>query len=358
MPKKKNFFKSNINWIIPSILLIIVIIIIGLFVAGVIKLPQSTLTTVTDTTIIEKLNNPTNIPGVSCSLSVTPGVITAGDLITGKIKAEKNTFCEVFGKHEDGEWLKFAEGTTDSLGNLQATDNFWVDGDFTFKAVCGDCVTNDASVKVNTAEDVICTDTDDGKNKYKPGITTIDGIPYMDACSLDNTKVTEFWCNGDVLGQEDINCEIGETCVQTRSGGHCQVDDSGYSEGDTISSDSGSGILPQGGQSWDLSMGELSVGGNCGVKALISTSWNYVNEEACMGVAGLEGVSWIFSDSVSVKYSRLDQVPVAMGVPTACNLEYDGVTPFELTMLKKFNYPDCDITFNWEVDLVACNCFQ
>jgi len=346
MVKKKN---NKTNWIIG-------IAIVAFLYGG----SQGWFGTTTTTTIVGDTINrleqaPIQLAEETCSLSISPSTIISGQLVTGNIQASPRVFCETYAKHE-GVWAKVWEGNTDINGRVTDSENIFVTGDFIFKSICGQCTTNEASLTINPSIDSDCTDSD-GIDKYTPGHVTSDGVRYYDKC--DDTgaaMVTEYYCNGLEVATRDIMCEPGEFCIATRSGGYCELPSTGYDDGDVISSNGGSGILPQGGQSWDIDMGDLSLGGNCGIQALISTSWNYVNEEACMGLPGMEGVSWMFSDSVSVKYSRLDAVPVAMGFPTACNLVYDGITPFKLVMLKKFNYPNCDITYNWDIDLVACNC--
>ena len=325
------------------ILIIVIALILGLYFLlksrgfALFSLSQS---------IINQLDNEKD---GSCSLVISPSQINLGDSVTGTIKADSDTDCITFAKQQGtSDWKIIYEGTTDSSGELSDTAFINIEGTFDFRAICKSCVTNRDTLIVTSS----CTETDSGNDKDTPGITTVSGVSYMDLCLPVGQAVTEYYCSGDALAHDNIACDLGQICVDTRSGGYCE-DAPTYNNGDLVGSDSGSGSTSNTDNVFEINLGDLGVG-NCQLEATISTSWDYGNE-FCQGLQGMEGVKWDFYDSNSLEYSRIDAVPVGLGVVTRCGLEYDG-TPFRLEMSKTMGLPDCLIDYEWEVRIVACDC--
>ena len=61
-----------------------------------------------------------------------------------------------------------------------------------------------------------CTETDNGKDLFDAGVTTVAGVDYVDRCVGDNI-VREYYCYGDDVWTDDLPCPSNYTC----SGGRC-----------------------------------------------------------------------------------------------------------------------------------------
>lgn len=346
--EKKNWFAENIFNII---FLIIIILLLGsgywAYSEGYFPLKQSVLATEEQEEFLNKN------PDTECRLTISPSSINYGDEVTGLIWTRTpNTFCEVFGKMEgDDTWIKVSEGTTDIDGNLANTEEFFLEGDFTFAGICRDCRTNDDELHVNPEIIMDCTDSD-GINKMTPGWVIEDGIYYYDSCVDD--VVTEYYCDGDGVQTRILPCDIGYECVFTRSGAFCDSIPT-WSDGDVVGSNSGNSVTSAPFNSFEIDLSNDFVpGGNCGLMATITAGWTYGNQN-CQGLQGSEGVSWIFYDSDSPEWSRVDTQPTYLGSATECILDYDG-TPFRLTMEKILGLPECEIDYEWEINVIACGC--
>lgn len=167
----------------------------------------------------------------TCTASISPSTITAGNLVSGTVQDGSNTFCEVYGKMVGTtEWRKIAEGTTNSAGSITFTDTFSVVGTFYFRAICGDCLTNQVTLIVNAgAPEPTCTDTD-GINKLTPGFVNSGGY-YYDDCA-GNWAVKEYYCNGNTVAERVIACDAGYICFETRGGDYCKLTESIPPSGD------------------------------------------------------------------------------------------------------------------------------
>lgn len=362
--ERKSYSKSNgpvnINAMWMFITIFGIFIIAGAVFYGGSQGWFRSLSVVNNEEIVSYLDGEVGIQD-SCSLSLNPSFIYVGESVTGSLNDGINSFCQVFAS-EGVEWTKVYEGYTDNNGYLEATRQINTAGNYVFRAICDlnnnnridvdDCLSNPADLVVSPLADETCTETDGGNNIYIPGITSFLGVSYMDSCLPEGQAVQEFYCN-DGVKENNVACALGEVCVQTRSGAYCEASLPPLSDGDLISSTSGSGTSSETSNSFEIDLGDLESG-NCGLQATISTSWDY-ESGSCEGLQGMEGVQWDFFDSIKLKYSRVDTNPIGLGVVTDCDLVYDG-TPFKLMMSKLMGLPDCELSYEWEVRILACNC--
>lgn len=325
-----------------KLILAITIIAVALIVA-----PNLDFSTTVNQEIIEQLE--TEADG-TCSLSLSKNVINSGDIITGNIKDGADTLCSIYGNLDNTGWKNIGEGTTNALGKLSITDTLNIPGTFEFRAICGSCVTNIANLVVNPITTIDCTDSD-AISKMTAGWVIADGVYYYDSC-VDNV-VTEYYCDNGVQTR-DLPCDAGYECVFTRSGAYCDLIPT-WSDGDVVGSDSGNSVTSLPHNTFEIDLSENFVpGGTCGLMATISAGWTYGNQN-CQGVQGSEGIIWTFHDSDSIEWSRVDTSPTYLGHSTDCILDYDG-TPFKLTMEKILGMPECEIDYEYEVQVLACNC--
>ena len=293
-----------------------------------------------------------------CKLEITPTSIDYGDSVTGIIWTKyPNTLCEIFGKLGDGDWLRINEGTTDIDGTLIITEDWFMAGDFTFAALCGDCRTNDAILHVDSEIIIDCTDTD-GIDEMVPGHVTHDGLSYYDECA-GNWAVIEYFCNEGV-DSKLIACDPGYICTATRSGDYCRSTAPTWENGDVVGSGSGSGSSSTSYNIFEIILSDdFNMDGTCGLMATIDAGWTYTNEnQNCQGIQGSEGIHWMFYDSDSLEWERIDPNPTYLGASTECVLDWDGQTPFHLEMNKLLNIPECVIDYEYNVRVIVCNCQQ
>lgn len=300
-----------------------------------------------------QLNSPPSTTE-TCSVSISPSVITAGDSVTGTLLASPRVFCETYAKY-GGVWAKVWEGNTDINGRVSATETMNLVGDYIFKAICGSCITNEATLVVNpTAASPDCTDTD-GKNKMTPGHVTYDGVSYYDDCA-GNWAVKEFWCNGDILTESIIACDPGYICTETRSGDYCGSTDYGYEVGDVIGTGSvGNDIFGVGGQSNLVDLSGTESLGDCYLGIKINTDWGYITPNECNGIIGPQVLEWLFYDSNGLRWSRVDTTPVALGVDI-CPASWDGQSPWSITATTLHPYANCDIGYDLDWEVYVCEC--
>lgn len=350
---------NQTNWT-PIIMIVFVIAFIVLAQKGFFK-PQTVVQL--NQTIIEKLENPVNLPGVSCSLSLDKRTIIAGDLVTATITDGKNTYCEGYGKMVGtNDWRRVEEGYTDITGRAVYSENFYVVGDFIWAAICdsngngfldtNDCVTNYAYLTVNPAPVGDCTDSD-GKNKMTPGYVTDSGLYYYDNC--EGNSVREYGCLDGHVTNWLLPCDLGYICYETRGGDYCKLDE-GYEVGDIIGGHSDSGTMPSsGGLGYEFhDLLGVTLGGTHHLGARISTNWDYVDQSKCYGYVIQEGLEWIFMDSDSVEWQVIDNTPQSHSV-TLCPLNWDGSNLWYLEFFRTQNIPGCDITYEWEVEIYVCD---
>lgn len=110
--------------------------------------------------IIIELNNPPTTTE-TCTLSITPQAVFTGDSVTGIIQDGVNRRCNVYARATEPyspEWRLIFSGTTDNTGRLSSTQNIELIGEFTFKALCGSCGTNEATLYVNPLPTQTCSE--------------------------------------------------------------------------------------------------------------------------------------------------------------------------------------------------------
>lgn len=368
MTKKKNKKRGKSkSFNINSIFSIIIILLLAALVYGLYtgKL-QTVVNNVVNRDIISALKDPTITTG--CSLDINPNIINSGDLLSGTLKDGANTYCEIWGYMEgDDVWRKLFEVNLGPDGEVTYSEDFFVIGVFHLRALCDtngdgklsilDCVTPEEVVTVlNSTSD--CVDSDGGKIYNLPGHVTYASLGYYDDC-LSTSTLKEYYCEGDIVKNIDHVCTSGETCVDTRSGGYCTDDSSdGHSVGDEFSGSEGGGTLSGGdGNSDYIYMGDIEVvpGGDCTLGAKIHTTWTMTG--TCdIEIGGFEqGLEWIFSDSSGIKWSYADAFPQTHDVDL-CPLDYDGVTPWKISMYPMYDLPDCVIDYDWKVTPYICEC--
>jgi hypothetical protein len=340
--KKK---KSTPRWISS---LIVILIIIALLIGAFFVLKSMGFElfnfniTLNNQTLINQLNND---PSGSCYLTISPTTILLGGEITGTINADANTECLVFAKQVGtDDWTTIYAGTTNENGVLYDSTNVDVLGTFDFRAVCGNCITNKDNLIVTGSD---CSETDGGRDKDVPGITTSDGTSYMDICLDVGEAVTEYYCSGSTFAHENIACDLGQICVDTRSGGHCQ--DSLPDVGDIIDSVSDSGNQnANGGSSNSITLDGWTPGGNYVLGARIHRSWSIPDPECQMPQQ--YPVTWTFFDSNGIAWLSDDYNPIASAVEI-CPVAYHPDSPWALDI---WNGLDCAIDYEWEVEAYIC----
>ncbi len=187
----------------------IAIVIAAIILSQTLKQSSDKTTIITNTTIIEILKYAPSTG--SCSASVTPTTIYVGEVVTGTVTNGANTRCEVYlGVGDD--WVLFGEGTTNNLGFLTMTGNPTAPGIFTFRAICGSCVTNIVTLTVNAMP---AGPDNDG-----------DGIPD----SIDPDDDNDGWSDTDeiVAGTNPFDPTSHPTTITTCDG-YCKV--SGFTVG-------------------------------------------------------------------------------------------------------------------------------
>lgn len=292
MAKKKN---NNIKfWVIA------VLILIALYGAsqGWFK---GMFTTINQETINQLETSPQQT-GEECSITFSKSTVNVGDSVTGTIKDGKNTQCAIYYKYEGNPWTFWTFVTTDSSGYYRITRTITpgsATGNYYFAAICGDCVTNQETLRVNPALTTTTTTI--------PTTTTTTTIP-------------------------------------------------GYDIGDVVGGSSGVGSLPAGVNevSWIFDLSDVPVGGPYRLGAKIHTEWDYVDMQSCYHTAyGYEGVEWNFYDSDSWVWGAMDTSPQVHDVDL-CPLDWDGVNNWKLEMFKMYNMPNCELTYGYSVEIYVC----
>ncbi len=338
--------KSKINWVVW---VLIAILLYG-GSQGWFKKEGDVFNTVNNQDILNQLEQPQTETEV-CTLTIAPGVTTAGDTVRGTIRASPRVFCETYVKYL-GVWQKVWAGNTDITGAVSDTEEIHLIGDFIFKSICGTCITNDALLTVNPSPDAPrCVDSD-GEDRFTFGhvedTELMIGTP--DEC-LDGDTVIEQTCPGpDLFASVLLDCPTTHECT----GGRC-VEKSGV--GDVVGGSSGSGTLPSGdgGASWDLDLSSVETGGPCRLGARIYTNWNYVDADSCFGFVAQEGIEWNFFDSAGLQWQAIDATPQAHSVDL-CPLSWNGMDGWILEMWRMWDVPNCEIEYTYDVEVYLCEC--
>jgi hypothetical protein len=205
-----------------------------------------------------------------------------------------------------------------------------------------------------------CIDSD-GDDKDTPGHVTF-GDVYTDKCLDVGQAVTEYICLNGAVSSKNYACDLGETCIQSRSGGYCKASTPVWHPGDVVFQGSGSGTISGadiGFAELDLSDYGISAGGTCRLGAQIQTDWNYVNPE-CTGLQGMEALKWEFYDSLGLEYTRIDPAPMSLNVDINPSnghiLEWDSINHWRGIVRKTLNLPNCIINDNWSIKIYIYDC--
>lgn len=111
-------------------------------------------TYITNETTINLLENKQNVVG-TCSLSANPTTTTLGGVVNGEIRDGAVKDCNVYYKHNGGQWTFHATVKTNIDGVYSGQQLIPDIGNYEFKAVCGDCVTNSVVITA-TAQSRTC----------------------------------------------------------------------------------------------------------------------------------------------------------------------------------------------------------
>lgn len=334
-----------------------IFIAIAIVIAAVIIAPnlKFNFTTINPETI----NNLNTAPTGQCSASLSQTTITAGQSVTGTINNGANTYCEVYGT--DGtSWRVVGTGTTNSQGILSITETISTAGAYTFRAICGTCITNPVTLTVNSLTEP-CVDSD-GDDRDTPGHVTYAGEMYYDKCLDVGEAVTEYICDGGHAAAKNWACDYGEECIQTRSGGYCRKRTPTYNVGDIVYDSGNLGFdFPAGtvGMSHPIDLGSLPATtelGGCKLQARISTEWGYITPSLCSGLQGNEGMRFSFYDSSGKVWERIDTTPVALSSLTKCGLLWDRQNMWSFQANKLLNLPQCAIGLDYKIAIVICEC--
>ncbi len=339
--------KKQTDWTTIILVGIIILLAVGIKQGWI---NRTVYTNVTNQETLNKLDS--DQLESQCVITLSPSTITAGDLVTASISDGANTVCEIFAKSNLVPWIKIGELKTESDGKKEINSVFNYTGTFQFRAICGDCVTNIVNLKSNPSSP--CVDSD-GRDRYAVGHVTYSFDTFYDRCLDVGAAVTEYTCVNGLVYSENLMCDYGEECIQTRSGGHCVDLVHEWSPGDTVWEGTGSasviGNAPQI-SNIDLSDYGIETGGTCRLGVQFQTSWSYANNK-CTGIPGMQGVKWDFYDSNGLAYSRVDSAPVSLGVdlhPETHVLEWDPQTLWVASMQPfPFPFPECSITYEWSM---------
>ena len=364
--KNKTYFnkKNSVNWDAMWIIVTVFgMVILGsvLFYGGGQGWFKS-LTVIENTDLISYLDTPNHQIDYSCSLDISPGSIYVGDRTTGTIVGGPNSLCQVFA-NDGTQWLKIYEGYTDANGVLVDTRNINTVGSFTFRAICDlndnnrvdmdDCLTNPEELNVlPLPDDGSCSETDGGNVRTTPGITTSDGIGYMDYCLDFGEAVHEYWCDGGELMEENYACNLGDVCIDTRSGGYCSTPEVSYEVGDNVGSGaSGSGTAEFGDDdSINVITMDWTTGGDYVLGAKITRSWDYVGED-CYGPEQYP-MEWTFYDSNGMAWQEYDYLPVSNVVDYVCPVTYHEDAPWKFVVTTGIQA--CGVEYSWNVQPYIC----
>lgn len=343
MAKKQDI--PNWAWIIVALLLLIFLNQQGAFN----KFTQP-YQFVTNETVVQILEGPTyTIPEMTCVLSLTPTKMDAGDTVVGRIVTDPITFCQVYAKPTDGDWSLVFEGTTDIDGVLQQSETILIEGIFTFKAICGDCITNIETLDTTPGPTPpICVDSD-GEDEFTFGWVdnVAEATSTPDTC-LDADTVIEQLCVGDLFASKLIDCPVTHKC----EGGKCILR-TGYSIGDIVFYYGKTWDSLDGGYSVDLHLdtANIETGGPCRLGARISRSWDYA-VPGCEGSVGT--VDWTLFDSAGYRWGVYDTSPTTQTVEV-CPCSWDGVTNWYFEVINTKS-PNCPVNFEYDFTIFVCEC--
>jgi len=345
--------KMKINWSL-IIGIILVLLIIGAIVGGIIFLSKLGIINSIVGLNKEKQTLLEDNPTGQCSLSLSKSTIEVGESVTGTISDGINSKCTIAIKKDSGEWELLANVVTDSNGIYSESQVVDIAGEYVFAVICANadgtwCRTNDKDLSV--IDPSSCTDSD-GNNKDVPGHVIADSIYYYDDCLDLGEVVTEYTClSGDVVAT-NLACDLGEICVQTRSGGYCQAPPEGYEVGDNVGS--GSSGFGSAGFGDDDSINVITMdwttGGNYVLGAKITRSWDYALED-CYGPEQYP-MEWTLYDSNGMAWQIYDYFPVDNAVDYVCPVTYHEDAPWKFVV--SVGIQACPVEYGWNVQPYIC----
>ena len=224
-----------------------------------------------------------------CYATLDKQVVFVGDEVGGAIRDGANTLCEVYAT--DGTtWTKVAEGTTNINGDLRFLDRIMTPGIYTFRVICGTCITKAVTLQVNPLDD--------------------DPDPVPD-------------------------------------------DDDGYDVGDNVGSGAGSSGDGNFGDDFITSpiMLDWTTGGPYILGVKITRSWNYKDPE-CMFLPQQYPMEFSFYDSNGMAWQKYDYAPVNNVVDTVCPVVYHEDAPWKFVV--SVGIQDCEVEYDWQIQPFIC----
>jgi hypothetical protein len=191
----------------------------------ILKETQSTLGTQT----ITMLDLAPQLPTQSeCTFELTPATINSGQSVKGRIQADRLTTCNVYANFNSLGWHLVLSDDTDFVGVLVRNEQLFLAGSWRFAAICGQCITNFATVEVI------------GSGNDFDG----DGIPDEADSDDDNDGYSDAEELASGTNSHDPNSYPGS---QEAEGGQCDTycDGLGYNGGRNVNSYSECVIPPE-----------------------------------------------------------------------------------------------------------------
>lgn len=233
-------------------------------------------TQIISTETITQLEKETQPIGETCSLSADKTNVNVGDIIVGSIKDGPQEECNVYYRLDGGQWTWHQKVTTNIEGVFTGNQLMPGEGNYEFKAICGDCITTSLMITVNPKEekpttyvccnpgeeDAICrpgkclpgqtksdmtfTNLNDCNSKCQPYVeeqitpkcyendgganpsaystcydTTmgkmVEFLMKRDTCQGDKGPLEEWYCDSGFCKSRLMECPIGYVCT----GGYC-----------------------------------------------------------------------------------------------------------------------------------------
>ena len=220
MPKKQDNTKI---WIF------IVVVAIIIFAIGASKGWFKSELTIVNQDIINRLENPVQPPGTSCSISFSKTNLKVGEQVTGTLRDGVNTQCRIYVKfesspiavHKSHDWILDSMVMTGPTGTYSETRIPDKDGTFTFAAICGDCVTNPKQLIVTKPTVPLPVDgdtdgdgfSDNDENDFGTDPNDPNDYPGHRVCGKITNPASQATCD------QAISCGTGNECKFGMSGG-------------------------------------------------------------------------------------------------------------------------------------------
>ncbi len=182
---------------------------------------------------------------------------------------------------------------------------------------------------------------------------TVAMVSYPDEC-YDSDSVIEYVCNPLPSAMMPQDCPTTHKC----EGGRC-IEKTGYSVGDVVGGQSGTGEIPSGFHeaSWCFNLDDVEVGGPCSLGARINTWWDYPPE--CENIDLTKAMLWEFYDSSGYVWGAVDATPPEpprTNSVNLCPLVWDGIHDWRLELNKMYTIEHCDVDYEYDVEIYVCEC--